>query len=277
MKLSAFADEMSLKLNDQISFLKAQNVNFIELRFVDDVNVMDLKPDQVRDIKARLEDAGIGLSALGSPIGKVRLDEPFEPHLDRFKHAVDLAQTFATSMIRVFSYYPPEGKNIDDFRDQVLDRMAAKLDYLNGTNLILAHENESHIYGYSAEHCADMAKTLNHPQFRLVFDPGNFVWGQDITNCVETCWPLMKPYLCHVHIKDWKLGAKIGAMPGEGDGQVPELFSELAAMSYDGFVTMEPHLEIGGQFGGHTGPKLYEQAIAAVRRLSDKAGCAMVS
>jgi hypothetical protein len=39
------------------------------------------------------------------------------------------------------------------------------------------------------------------------------------TNNVEVCWPVMKPYVVHVHIKDWKLGAKdIGSMPGEGDG-----------------------------------------------------------
>jgi len=83
----------------------------------------------------------------------------------------------------------------------------------------------------------------------------------------------MKSYVVHIHIKDWKLGSKdIGSIPGEGDGQIKELLAELAALDYDGCLTMEPHLKTGGQFGGDTGPELFSQAIAAVRKLSAEAG-----
>ena len=82
----------------------------------------------------------------------------------------------------------------------------------------------------------------------------------------------MKPYVVHVHIKDWKLGAKVGSIPGEGDGQIKELLAELAAMSYAGCLTMEPHLQAGGQFGGATGPKLFSQALAAIRKIAAKVG-----
>lgn len=82
----------------------------------------------------------------------------------------------------------------------------------------------------------------------------------------------MKPYVVHVHIKDWKLGANTGSVPGDGDGQIEELLTELAAGGYDGCLTMEPHLEVGGQFGGSTGPELFSRAIKAVRYLADKAG-----
>ena len=79
----------------------------------------------------------------------------------------------------------------------------------------------------------------------------------------------MKPYVIHVHIKDWKLGsADIGSIPGEGDGQIKQLLAELAALDYKGCLTMEPHLRVGGQFGGDTGPELFSQAIDAVRKLS---------
>ena len=108
---------------------------------------------------------------------------------------------------------------------------------------------------------------------RLVYDPANFVWGEKITDNVETCWPVMKPYVVHVHIKDWKLGSKdIGSIPGEGDGQIKELLAELAEMNYDGCLTMEPHLQTGGQFGGSTGPELFSRAIAAVREMAAEAG-----
>jgi sugar phosphate isomerase/epimerase len=82
----------------------------------------------------------------------------------------------------------------------------------------------------------------------------------------------MKPYVVHIHIKDWKLGAEIGSIPGEGDGQIPELLAELAADGYDSCLTMEPHLKTGGQFGGSTGPELFAGAIEAVRKIAADVG-----
>jgi 3-dehydroshikimate dehydratase len=272
-RLSAFADEVTDDFRGQVEFLAKEKVGCLEPRFVNKKNLMDLNQKELEETRKLLRDHGLTVSALGSPIGKVRLDEPFKPHLDKFKHAVELAQYFQTPFIRVFSYYAPEGKNIDDYRYQVMDRMVAKLEVLAGTDVLMVHENEARIYGHSAANCVDLLKTLDSPKLRLAYDPANFVWGEKITNNVEVCWPLMKPYVVHVHIKDWKLGDKdIGSMPGQGDGQIKKLLAELVAMQYDGCLTMEPHLEAGGQFGGSTGPELFSQAIAAVRGLAAEVG-----
>ena len=236
---------------------------------------MDLKKDELKEAKKMIQDHGLKVSAIGSPIGKVKLDEPFGPHLDKFKHAVDLALFFETPYIRMFSYYAPEGKNIDDYRDEVMERMAAKVDVLKDVDVTMVHENEAHIYGHTAEQCVEIIKTVDSPKLRLVYDPANFVWGEKITDNVESCWPMMKPYVVHIHIKDWKLGAKdVGSIPGQGDGQIKELLAELAAIDYDGCLTMEPHLQTGGQFGGSTGPELFSKAIDAVRELAAEVGLA---
>jgi sugar phosphate isomerase/epimerase len=272
-KLSAFADEVTEDFRGQVEFLAQEKVGYIEPRFINKKNIMDLNPGELKEAGQMIRDHGLKVSAIGSPIGKVKLDEPFEPHLDKFKHAVELAQFFETPFIRMFSYYAPEGKNIDDYRDQVMERMAAKVDVLKGADVTMVHENEAHIYGHSAENCADLVKTVGSPKLALAYDPANFVWGEKLTNNVETCWPVMKPYVVHIHIKDWKLGsADIGSIPGQGDGQIKELLAELAAMSYDGCMTMEPHLKTGGQFGGSTGPELFSKAIAAVRELAAEVG-----
>ncbi len=272
-KLSAFADEVTEDFRGQVEFLVKEKVGYIEPRFIDKKNIMDLSQGQRREARKLIRDHGLKVSAIGSPIGKVKLDQPFEPHLDKFKHAVELAVFFETPFIRMFSYYAPEGKNIDEYRDQVLDRMAAKVEALGGTDVVMVHENEAHIYGHTAENCVDLVEAIASPKLRLAYDPANFVWGEKITNNVEVCWPVMKPYIVHVHIKDWKLGSKdIGSVPGEGDGQIKELLAELAAMSYDGCLTMEPHLQTGGQFGGSTGPELFSKAIAAVRSLANEVG-----
>jgi sugar phosphate isomerase/epimerase len=272
-KLSAFADEVTDDFLGQVKYLAEENVGYIEPRFINKKNIMDLNKRRLNEVKKMIKNHGLKVSAIGSPIGKVRLDEPFEPHLDKFKHAVDLALFFETPYIRMFSYYAPEGQNIDDYRDQVMERMAAKVEVLKDVDVTMVHENEANIYGHTAEHCVDIVKTINSPKLRLVYDPANFVWAEKITDNVKSCWPVMKPYVVHIHIKDWKLGAKdVGSIPGEGDGQIRELLAELAAVAYDGCLTMEPHLQAGGQFGGSTGPELFSKAIAAVREIAAEVG-----
>ena len=272
-KLSAFADEVTEDFLAQVEYLAGERVGYIEPRFINKKNIMDLTKGELDEARAMIRDHGLKVSAIGSPIGKVRLDEPFDPHLDKFKHAVDLALFFETPYIRMFSYYAPEGKNIDDYREQVTERMAAKVDVLADADVTMVHENEANIYGHSAQNCVDLVEAVDSPKLRLVYDPANFVWGEKMTNNVEVCWPVMKPYVVHIHIKDWKLGAAdVGSMPGEGDGQIRELLAELAAINYDGCLTMEPHLQLGGQFGGTTGPELFSKAIAAVREISAEVG-----
>ena len=271
-KLSAFADEVTEKFRDQVEFLTSENVSYIEFRFLDGKNIMDLNQDELKHARNLLGDHGLKVSAIGSPIGKVKLDEPFEAHLDKFKHAVDLADFFNTPYIRIFSYYAPDGENINDHRDEVIRRMAAKVEIIKNTDVVMVHENEADIYGQSAQNCVDLAQAIDSPKLRLAYDPANFVWADKITDNVETCWPIMKPYVVHIHIKDWKVGAKTGAMPGAGDGQIKKLLAELAQMDYQGVLTLEPHLKAGGQFGGSTGSELFAQAIAAVRNLARDEG-----
>ena len=271
-KLSAFADEVIDDFLGQAKYLASKKVGYIELRFLNKKNVIDLNKSRLIEASNILKDFGLGVSAIGSPIGKVRLDEPFAQHLDMFKRAVDSALFFGTRFIRMFSYYAPEGKDIADYRSEVLDRMGAKVEVIEDVDIVMVHENETDIYGHSAANCVDMIEAVNSDKLRLVYDPGNFVWGQGIVDNVASCWPKMKPYVVHVHIKDWQLGADVGSIPGQGDGQIKELLQELADCKYTGFLTMEPHLQAGGKFGGQTGPGLFSEAIDATRKLAFEVG-----
>ena len=272
VKLSAFSDEVIDDFVGQVKYLDSEGIGYIELRFLDKKNLIDLNKNELAEAGKILADYGLGVSAIGSPIGKVRIDEPFAEHLDMFKHTVDLALFFKTRFIRVFSYYAPEGRDIQDYRSRVLDRMSAKVEVIENVDVVMVHENEVDIYGHSAENCVDIVEAVNSDKLRLVYDPGNFVWGRKIVDNVESCWPKMKPYVVHVHIKDWQLGADVGSIPGQGDGQIRELLQELADDGYEGFLTMEPHLQVGGKFGGQTGPKLFSEAIEAVGKIASEVG-----
>ena len=271
-QLSAFADEAAEKFTAQIEFLCQQKIGHIELRFCDGKNIMEIDQPELSNINRILQDHAIKVNAIGSPIGKVPLDEPFPAHLEKFKHAIELAEYFDAPMIRIFSFYPPAGKNIIDCRTEVMDRLATQVDLLKDTNITLVHENEADIYGQTAQRCLDIVQTINSPKLKLAYDPGNFVVTEKITNNMETCWPLMKDYVAHIHIKDRKVNAKTGCLPGTGDGQIKQLLTELAKINYTGFLTLEPHMAVSGAFSGFTGPELFARAVAAVRQLAQDVG-----
>lgn len=266
IRISAFADEVSPRFDEQIAYLQAAGIKYLEIRFVDGRNITTLSEAEAAAVKERLDAAGIGVSAIASPIGKYPLDADFAPHLELLRHTLRLARILGTAMIRIFSFYAPQGGCIDDCAAEVQERLRAMAREAEGTGIRLVHENEASIYGHTAAHCAELMQAVASPALTLAYDPANFVWGEGIADNVAACWPVMQPYVNHIHIKDWRLGSKdIGSLPGDGDGQIDRLMQALAAVSYDGFVTLEPHMSSGGQFGGQTSAVQFDAALERVR------------
>jgi sugar phosphate isomerase/epimerase len=270
--LSAFADEIDPSPEKQIEVLQSCGVRHIEFRSIHKTNVLALTDLQVSEFKSLLDRHGFKLSAIGSPIGKVRIDEPFEPHLQRFQRAIDLAKRFGTPNIRVFSYYPAEGATEAEWpkwRDEVLDRMREKANRAEKAGIRLLHENEHRIYGDSPERITDLFTQVKSPALRAAYDPANFVFcGYDPLEG----WRASKPYTVHFHIKDWIRGEPHGRLAGEGNGRIADVMADAVAMKYDGFATMEPHLLGGGPTGGVTGPELFPKAVSAFKAILDRVG-----
>jgi sugar phosphate isomerase/epimerase len=269
--LSAFADEISPDPEEQIDVLKSCGVRHIEFRSILKTNVLALSDLQVQEFKSLLERSGFRLSAIGSPIGKIRIDEPFEPHLEKFRRAVELCKVFGTPNVRVFSYYPPEQFDGDwaPWRDEVFRRTAECVKLAEPAGVRLLHENEHRIFGDSPERVRDLVSHFAGPAFRAVFDPANYVFcGYDPVQG----WEQTREFTGHFHIKDWRKGEEHGSLAGEGDGQVQRVMADAVKMGYDGFATMEPHLLGGGPTGGVTGPELFPKAVEAFRGILRRVG-----
>lgn len=272
--LSAFADEISPDPRQQIDVLSSCGVRFIELRSVHQTNVLALSDAQLADFKALLDRHGFGLSAIGSPIGKVKIDEPFAPHLAKFERALELCQRFGTRNVRVFSYYPPGDAHDWDgveakWEAEVFDRMRQKAALAEKAGVRLVHENEHRIYGDSPERVERLFAQVDSPAMRAAYDAANYVFcGHDPLDG----WRRTKGVTGHFHIKDWRSGEAHGSLAGEGHGQWPAVLAEAVAMGYDGFATLEPHLLGGGPTGGVTGPELFPRAVAACRAVLAAAG-----
>jgi sugar phosphate isomerase/epimerase len=274
--LSAFADEISPDPQEQIDVLKSCGVRFIEFRSILKTNVLKLTDLQVQEFKSLLDRNGFGLSAIGSPIGKSVIDQPFELVKEQLQRAIELCKLFGTRNIRIFSYYLPEGGDWENWRRDVLDRMWDKLRIAVKAGVRLVHENEHKIYGDSPARVKDLLETVSEQLqstcFGAAYDPANFVFcGYDPWDG----WEASKDYVVHLHIKDWKAGASHGSLAGEGEGQVQRIMADAVARGYDGFATLEPHLLGGGPTGGHTGPELYPKAVTAFRKILEQVGAAV--
>lgn len=237
---SGFADEIAPELDAQIATLKEIGVEYMELRSVDKINVGDFTMDFAKEIKEKLDANGIKVSAIGSPIGKIKLDEDFEAHFEKYKHVVELAKLFGTKYIRMFSFYIDKEDDPDKYFDQVIANLKRFLEYAKEQDIILLHENEKGIYGDTPERCKKIFDELFCENFRCTYDPANYVQcGCDTAKAFD----LLAPYVEYMHIKDARMSDGLVVPPGQGDGQIKTLMEKLSARNYNGFISLEPHLK----------------------------------
>ena len=121
--LSGFADEISPDPGEQLATLAAESITHLELRSAWSVSVADLTGTQLAEFRAMLADAGVLVSAIGSPIGKIPVGAPLGPELDRMRRVAATASELGTTIVRVFSFFIPHGEPPGRFRAQVIDRM----------------------------------------------------------------------------------------------------------------------------------------------------------
>ena len=277
--LSAFADEIDADLKTQMDVLDQHGIKFIEMRGVNGKSFVQHSLEEAKDIKKQLDERGFKLSAVGSPIGKVSINDSFEPHLELFKHTIKLAQIMETKYIRIFSFYIPKGEELSKYRPAVMDRFSSFMEAVKGTDLMLLHENEKDIYGETPECCLDIIKTMGSDQLRATFDPANFI--QCNCEAYPKSFNMLKDYIEYLHIKDARIIDNQIVPSGQGDGKVYEILSELKKSGFEGFLSIEPHL---GNFVGFAdleknspgfdlpngGPKQFAIATNALKKVLAK-------
>jgi sugar phosphate isomerase/epimerase len=269
--LSAFADEISQDPVEQIEVLGQHGIRHIEFRAIHGTNVLDLGDAQHEEFRALLRSRGFGLSALGSPVGKIKVSDPFEPHLERFNRALELAEFYQAPRIRIFSYYIPPGDDPASHRDEVMRRMSEIARRAADRGVTLMLENEKGIYGDNAARVLDILETVDNPSLAHAFDPANYL---EIGQPIDEAWEMLKSRMAHFHVKDYSLKTHKNVPAGQGDGQIPRLIADAVSRGYEGFCVLEPHLVIAEQSYGFTGPERFGDAARALKAALDEKGIA---
>jgi sugar phosphate isomerase/epimerase len=262
--LTGFADEIAPDLDAQLDTLSAESIRYLEFRGVWNKNVLDLSDSEIATVKSTLAQRGVGVSSIGSPIGKIRIVDDFAPHLDRFQRALQVARMLEAPYLRIFSFFIPAGEDPAHYRDEVLDRMGRLVRAAVGAGVTLLHENEKEIYGDIPARCLDILTQINSPILRAAWDPANFV--QCGVRPHTEGYDSLRPFIAYVHIKDALASGQV-VPAGQGDGEVRETIAALRASGFDGFFSLEPHLAAAGTFSGFSGPELFRVAVKALKDL----------
>ncbi len=260
--ISAFADEASSELDKQIEALKRNGLSYLEPRNISG-DLTKKSDEELEKIAKKLNEAGIKVSSLGSPIGKFDIDGDFEEHLKSFHRALRACQIFETENMRMFSFFVPQDR-LAECRGEVFRRLNILLDEADKAGITLCHENESQIYGQNPEQVEELLTNL--PRLRGIFDAGNYIMnGCDAAKGIDVTLPSLK----YLHIKDAISASRRIVPAGMGDGRYDEVIKAVDAHTDDTvFLTVEPHLHV---FDAYSKIDSHELKVGMSFRTSDEA------
>ncbi|MGG1400739.1 sugar phosphate isomerase/epimerase family protein [Bacillus salipaludis] len=242
--ISGFSDEISSDFDTQLEIVSNLGMHYLSLRGIDGKNIGDFTVEEIKDnVKPRLQKAGIGVSSIGSPVGKIFINDEvgFAKQKDMLETLCKISNLLDCQYIRIFSFYIPKGEDPDIYRDDVIRKIKEYTVIAEKYNVILLHENEKDIYGDIARRCHEMITEVHSPYFKAIFDFANFVQCGENT---QECYDLLKDEVVYIHIKDAVTTDNQNVVCGTGEGKIPELLSQFIKAGYKGFLTLEPHLVV---------------------------------
>lgn len=293
--ISGFADEIAedKDLDQQFSVVAALGMEYFSIRFVrvdgQIKNIVTLDATELTEVKQKIDQYGLNVSSLGSPIGKVKLVDvddgtsnqfvPFSEYLEKHvKPACEIATKLNTRLVRGFSFYHPKGGDAHEHLNQTTDQLGSIVEMCASFDLVFGLEVEANLVGHTGKLLAGIHSQVNHPNLVLIFDGGNLVTQGFNSEQVFDEYLAMKPGLGWIHVKDYlpdstnQLGTYVDEealsrfVPVEQGASGYEkvwkdlktddsIFQRQRALKLPGlFVDLEPHLKGGGQFGGFSGP-----------------------
>jgi len=265
--LSGFADEISPDLEVQLDVLEEEGIRHLDFRGVHGKKVIQLDDGEIKAVKTRLDERGFRVACIGSSIGKIEITGDLAKHLADFERTLDIAAALEAPCVRIFSfYYAGQGKAAP-YRDAIMEQLGTYIRMAEQRDIVLLHENETRIYGDDLKRCLELFETFPSRHFRAALDPANYL--RTGVKAATHAYPLLKPYLAAVHIKDSKfVGPGYKNVPaGEGDGELEALIAALGRDRFTGVLSIEPHLQ-------PRAPESFRKAAGALKLLLQEANLA---
>ena len=249
LRVVLITDEVASGVEEGIEFARAHGIGEIAIRGIAEENVVALAGPRIDALEATLRHAGVGVTALLSPLFKAylpgragpSLDDPNVPqfsvdgseHLALRDRLPALAARLGAAHVRVFSFLTGAGAEARTGDDDVRAHLRALEQSHPG---LYAVENEDVCFVQTVE---QLERCTAETGLRAMLDPAND-WYVTREPVAPRITPALVARLADVHVKD---------MAGEecvplGDGQVdwPAILARLRELGYRGTLTHEPHI-----------------------------------
>lgn len=266
---TGFADEISPDLGIQLDTMSSLGLTGLDLRSVGGVNVLQLTDDDLKAVRDKCGQFGMHVSCIGSPVNKVGYtSDNRTAEIEKLRRAIHAAEIVGTNRIRLFT---PETDPSDDVHaaEGVLDWMREQRALASEHGMILLHENDARFWGAYPANAKILFEELGDEHFRAAFDFSNSVLIGYFP--FDDWFPWLLPHLHTLHMKDANATERKVVPVGEGDGQIERTLRWLIKQGWSGPLTLEPHLQAAGVFGGFSGQQLFEVAANAMKSTLEKA------
>jgi sugar phosphate isomerase/epimerase len=255
--IAAITDEFSFDLDIALDAMARIGMTGAELRLIGDRNIIDFSDDEVARVRERVEQRGMRVLSIASPVLKCVL--PDAPPLDeRFQQdvfgsaytiadqprlssrAFEIAELAGANIIRVFSYWRTTAP--EQCFDRILTSLRDLADRAADRGLIIGLENEHACNVGTGAEAGRVLDALDHPALRSIWDPANaFILG-------EIPFPggydaLPRDRVVHVHAKDCHMQGHKPTWGPLGDMGI-DWKGQIAALKRDGYagsISLETH------------------------------------
>jgi L-ribulose-5-phosphate 3-epimerase len=277
MRLCIVTDEISQDLAHALDVCEDEGVSTIELRAVDEANIVSHDDDSLEKIKTMIDLRGFRVGGIASPFLKCHIRGDGDPQgathfaasasrVEQWgilERSFEVARLLGAPLVRTFSFWRvPDPK---DLRDEVAGVIAEAAERTGAAGLTLGIENEHACNLATGAETRWVLDRVPSPALGVIWDPGN--------EAVMDSEPFPGGYeqvrdrVVHVHLKDadengnWtKMGTGIIDYAGQ--------FRALAEDGYAGLLSLETHYEAPN--GG--AEKATRESLAEIRKLCEGAG-----
>lgn len=239
----------------------AYHMDGIEIRglggILRNADLPELRPECASAVRTVLQCAGLVPIVLGTSCqfhAGVRWDAVMAEGV----YSIRAAHRLGIPYIRVFgNYFRPDASTAVR---RVIDGIRTLLNDTSDTDVTVLLE--IHADFHRAEELLTIVKGVDSPRFGLLWDiyHSDATYGDDWLMLYQQ----IRPYVRHVHIKDYHRADGRQCLPGDGDLPLFPILHRLEADGYDGFVSLE--------WERHWHPELpeIEAALDAFRRVIDR-------
>jgi L-ribulose-5-phosphate 3-epimerase len=257
LAIGAITDEFSPDLAIALNAMREIGMSVAELRVIGGKNILDLTEEELRRAKDQLDEAGVRVVSIASPLlkcvlpGGPEVDTRFQQDVFASRHTFDdqpglaerafeVAHFFGARLIRVFSYW--RTVNPEASFDAIVAALAKLATAAAGEGVLIGLENEHACNIGTAEESALVLRALDHPHLALVWDPANaLVAGEEPFPHGYSLLP--KTRIGHVHAKDCEMvghhpvWGPLGTRRIDWKGQIAALVKD----GYRGAISLETH------------------------------------